>query len=191
MPLTSDYRLAQMFLKVIDTEMIAGGGTDLTAALNLASKSFKRSARGDKVILVFSDGEAHQNKGIKVAKEIKDIKIFTIGVGTQKGGLIPVFNDRGKKTGYKKNNSGKHVVSKYNPQVLKQLADVSQGEYYSLSSIKKDQINKLMNSISQLKRGKIESSKIRTYIKLFQYFLGAGILLFLIGYLIPERRDSK
>jgi Ca-activated chloride channel family protein len=189
MPLTSDYRLAEMFLEVVDTEMMAGGGTDLSSALNLASESFQRSAQGDKVVLIFSDGETHDNNGLEIARKQDEIKIYTVGVGTEKGGLIPIYDDQGNRNGYQKNNAGEHVVSKFESEVMQELAKLGNGDSYSLSNNSQDIIQELNEDLSQLKRGQIETSKIKSYNKLFQYFLGIGILLFVSGYLLAERRD--
>ena len=59
MPLTDDYQLAHMFLDVIDTDMIGGGGTNIDNAIKLAHSSFERTSSADRVIIVLSDGEEH------------------------------------------------------------------------------------------------------------------------------------
>lgn len=56
MPLTDDYNMAKMFLDVVDTDMIGGGGSDVGKAIKLAYDSFERTTIGDKVILIISDG---------------------------------------------------------------------------------------------------------------------------------------
>ena len=108
MPLTDDYDLARMFLSVVDTEMIPGGGTNIGAAINLAAASFQRSAEGDKVILIISDGEEHERASLELLDrlDLSDIRICAIGVGTEKGGLVPVLYAQGMKTGYKKDQQG-------------------------------------------------------------------------------------
>jgi len=57
MPLTDDYQLAKMFLAVMDTDMISGGGTNIAAAIKLANDSFTRTSSADRVIIILSDGE--------------------------------------------------------------------------------------------------------------------------------------
>ena len=104
MPLTDDYDLAKMFLEVIDTDMIGGGGTNVGTAIKLASESFNRTANSDKVIIILSDGEEHDSDSIDVLKSVRDdsLKVYTIGIGTEKGGLIPVYDDTGRRVDYKK-----------------------------------------------------------------------------------------
>lgn len=192
MPLTNDYQLARMFLNVLDTDMIAGGGTDIAAAINLAAGSFQRSAQGDKVVLIISDGEEHDNSSLDTVKAIDDenIRIFTIGIGTEKGGLIPVFNPQGRKEGYKKDQQGEYVISRLQSDILKQLAQAGRGSYFQITMAGQE-IDSVIDKISSLKGGQYKTDRIRKFTQLYQYFLGAGLLLFIIGYLLFERREKR
>lgn len=191
MPLTDDYQLARMFLDVIDTEMIGGGGTNIGTALNLAQKSFNEASSADRVIIILSDGEEHNSKSIDALKSINDerLKIFAIGVGTEKGGLVPDYDSSGiQKTGYKKDKNGEFVMSKLNADILKNIASTGNGAYYQ-ASLTGEEISSLTKKISSLKRDNYNEHEIKRYKQLYQYFLGPGILLFLIAYLLPERRS--
>ncbi|MDP4182538.1 MAG: VWA domain-containing protein [Bacillota bacterium] len=190
MPLTDDYQLAHMFLDVIDTDMIGGGGTNIAAAIKLADSSFKRVSSSDRVIIILSDGEEQDSNSLDAVKNIKDdhLKLFTIGIGSEKGGLIPLFDDKGKeKTGYKKDNGGNFVTSRLNPDTLKKLAESGNGAYYQ-SSLSGNEMGTILKDISALKRDTSKTDKIKRLNHLYQYFLGAGILLFVAAYLLPERR---
>lgn len=186
MPLTDDYQLARMFLDVIDTEMIAGGGTNIAAAINLADNSFKRVSSSDRVVVIISDGEEQDSNSQEVVKKISDknLKIFTIGVGTEKGGLIPVYDDKGEqRIGYKKDSSGNIVTSRLSSDILKKLAQSGNGYYYQ------NETDNLIKELSTLKRATLKTDKTRRFHHLYQYFLGAGILLFLAAFFLPERRN--
>jgi Ca-activated chloride channel family protein len=73
-----------------------------------------------KVIILISDGEDFGEETDDVAREVEDndIKLFTLGVGTEKGGQIQTGR------GYKTDNSGNVVISKLNPVSLKALASI-------------------------------------------------------------------
>lgn len=191
MPLTDDYELARMFLKVIDTEMITGGGTNIGAALKLAVDSFQRSAQGEQVILIISDGEEHERVSLEFIDKINldNIRIFTIGVGTEKGGLVPVFNSQGSREGYKKDQEGEYVISRLESEVLKELAKRGRGTYFQ-PNLAGQEIDILLDEISKLKPGQYETERIKVFTQLYQYFLGTGFLLFIIGYLLFERRKK-
>jgi len=193
MPLTDDYDLARMFLEVIDTDMIGGGGTNVGKAIRLASESFERTSGSDKVIIILSDGEEHNSDSIEVLNQVKNdsLKVYTVGIGTDKGGLIPVYDDKsGQRTDYKKDSNGEFVMSKLNREVLQKLASIGNGAYYQ-STVSLDEINSLAENISSLKRDTLKTDKIRRFKQLYQYFLVAGILCFLIAYLLPEGRRSE
>jgi Ca-activated chloride channel family protein len=192
MPLTDDYDLAKMFLNVVDTDMIGGGGSNVGTAISLANKSFNQTMGADRVVIVLSDGEEHDSNSLEVLSKIKDdnLKVFTIGIGTDKGGLIPVYDPTNNNIiDYKKDQSGQPVMSKLNSQILKDLASSGDGAYYQ-SSLTGEEIDSLINDIKYLKRDVLKTKKLKRYRLLYQYFLGVGILLFVLAYFIPERRKS-
>ena len=189
MPLTDDYLLARMFLDVMDTDMIGGGGTNLAAALKLANDSFERSSGADRVIFILSDGEEHDEKSVKAIKTAEDdrIKIYTVGIGTEKGGLVPIYNESGDKiVDYMKDENGNPVTSRLKSETLKQLAENGRGAYYQ-ANIQGIEMFSLQEDLSALKRDEYEAEKIKRFEPLFQYFLGPGALLFLIAWFLPER----
>ena len=190
MPLTDDYQLARMFLDVMDTEMISGGGTNLAAALRLANDSFKRTSSADRVILILSDGEEHDGASLNILKGLIDdqLKIFTIGIGTEKGGLVPVYNETGNSVvDYLKDQSGNPATSRLDAATLIQLAKDGHGSYYQ-ASLQGEETSALLAELSALKRDILEIRQDKRYKHLYQYFLGLGLLLFLAAWFIPEGR---
>jgi Ca-activated chloride channel family protein len=193
MPLTDDYQVAGMFLDVVDTDMIGGGGTDIGAAIRLADNSFDRTSSTDRVVVILSDGEDHGTDSLNVLKTLNDthLKVYTIGIGTAKGGLIPVYDTTsGKITDYKKDNSGNFVTSRLNPDSLQKLAASGNGAYYQ-ASVSGNETGLLLKELSYLKRGALKTEKTKRYAQIYQYFLGVGILLFLTANLLPERRKIR
>ncbi|MCL1816079.1 MAG: VWA domain-containing protein [Clostridiales bacterium] len=189
MPLTDDYQLARMFLDVMDTDMIGGGGTNLAAAIKLAAESFSKTAEGERVILVISDGEDHDEASLKTVKGLAEeqIRIFTVGVGSEKGGLVPVYDNSGDTViDYLKDENGNPVNSRLMPATLKQLALAGNGAYYQ-ASLQGMETSALLNDLSALKKDTFAAEQIKRYRPLFQYFLGTGLFLFLLAWLWPER----
>ena len=192
MPLTDDYQLARMFLDVMDTDMIGGGGTNLAAAIKLAADSFKRTSSADMVILIISDGEEHEGSGLEALKAITDerIRIYTIGVGTEKGGLVPIYNKAGDTIiDYMKDGSGNPVTSRLNADILKRLSREGRGSYYQASPAG-DEASALLRDLAELRRDDFKEEQIKKYTPLYQYFLGPGILLFTLAWIWPERRAA-
>jgi Ca-activated chloride channel family protein len=188
MPLTDDYQLARMFLDVMDTDMISGGGTNLAAAIRLANDSFKRTSSADRVILIISDGEEHDGASLDVLKGLIDdqLKIYTLGIGTERGGLVPVYNEAGNTViDYMKDESGNPATSRLDPDILIRLAREGRGSYYQ-ASLQGEETPALLSELSALKRDILEIRQDKKYKHLYQYFLGFGLLLFLTAWFLPE-----
>lgn len=192
MPLTDDYQLAKMFLKVMDTDMISGGGTNLAAAIRLAKDSFERTSNADRVILIISDGEEHDSASQGVMKSITDekLKIYTIGVGTEKGGLVPIYNNaRDTVIDYMKDESGNHVTSRLQAETMRVLAQDGGGSYYQ-ATLQGIETSSLINDLSSLKRDMHAVQQIKKFRPLYQYFLLPGIILITLAWFLPERRNA-
>ena len=193
MPLTDDYQLAKMFLAVMDTDMISGGGTNIAAAIKLANDSFTRTSSADRVIIILSDGEEHDEAAYEVLKNINDdnLKVYTIGVGTEMGGLIPVYDNSGNTVvDYMKDASGNPVTSRLEADNLIKLAGSGGGSYYQ-ASLQGIETSALIRELSDLKRDKSEFERIKRFSPLYQYFLASGILLFIAAWFLPERKELK
>ncbi|WP_319372247.1 VWA domain-containing protein [uncultured Ilyobacter sp.] len=191
MPLTDDYDMAKMFANVIDTDLISGGGTNITQALKLARQSFKNSDSNKKIILVVSDGDEHENNSLKYLKEQKlkneDFKVYSLGVGTSQGGGVP-NTVNGQHKGFLKDENGRTVIAKLETDILKKLAEEGDGKFY-ISDNFHDGIEAFLNDISLLKRGENREEKIKNYKELYQYFLFSGILLFLLAYFLDHHKN--
>ena len=189
MPLTDDYALARMFLNVMDTDMISGGGTNLASAIRLANDSLDRSSQGDRVILILSDGEEHEGSSLDSLKAITDerTKIFTVGVGTERGGLVPVIGDGGAIYDYMRDGDGNPVTSRLHADTLKELARLGRGAYYQASAQGNEPLS-LIEALADLKRDEMDIQRAAKYKHLYQYFLGAGLLMIAAAWFLPERR---
>lgn len=192
MPLTDDYNMAKMFVDVVDTDMIGGGGSNVGKAITLAHNSFERTTVGDKVILIISDGEEHSKESEEVIRKISDdhLKVYAIGVGTIKGGLIPIYDNESKQiVEYKKDKQGNHITTKINETTLKNLASIGNGKYYSTKK-NGNEVETFLSDISLLKKDRSKTKKINQYNQLYVYFLFVGLIIFLVAYLLPVRRQN-
>ena len=99
LPITTDYSAAKLFLSTINTEIVATQGTNIGNAIDLSVKSFDLENRQEKAIIIITDGETHDEKAITAAENASESGIFihTLGMGLNKGGLIPKYNDNGIK----------------------------------------------------------------------------------------------
>ncbi len=102
LPITSDYKMAQSFVRRISPSMIADQGTDIGAALELAQLSFSSDThRSDsRVIILITDGETHDERSLEAARAAagQGIRICTIGIGTPEGVLLSIDGESMSRT---------------------------------------------------------------------------------------------
>lgn len=183
MPLTDDYNITQNYINAIDTTLISGGGTELYQALELAEKSFKEIGSENKTVIVISDGGDFDKKSLDFVKENK-IDVYSIGVGTKEGNVIPEYLN-GVKRGFIKDESGSVVISKLNSDFLQKISNENNGKYYEVNNLV-DTSKNFVNDTINLERKNQRNEKTKNYEKYFQYPLALGILFILIGYLLKE-----
>src|SRR5215212_3348472 len=123
-PLTIDYDAAVEALNEIDTSTIPEGGTNISEAINLAVQTFGKSALGNRALIIFTDGEELAGDSNKIAQEAANagVRIFTVGVGTPEGSLIPL-QAQGGGTAFVKDSNGQVVKSKLDEKRLRELAE--------------------------------------------------------------------
>src|SRR5436309_7018898 len=132
-PLTIDYDAVIEALNDLDTKTIPEGGTNISSAITLATQSFGKSAMGNRALIIFTDGEELSGDAVKTAKAAAEagVRIFTVGVGTPQGSLIPVTSDDGG-TAFVKDSAGQVVKSKLDEKRLREIAQATGGFYLHL-----------------------------------------------------------
>jgi len=190
LPLTTDYGAAKLFLSAVDTKIIPTQGTAIGEAINMAVESFDDS-KHNKAIVVITDGENHEDDAVGAAKAAVDkgIKVFTIGMGMPDGAPIPMYDKNGNMLGYKKDKSGKTVVTKLNEDMLRQIAAAGDGSYVRASSATTG-LSKVLGDINKIQKKEIETRQFTDYEDRFQIFLVLALILLFVELLIPDRRGK-
>lgn len=189
LPITTDFGAAKMFLQSLNTDMLSSQGTAIDAAIRLATTYYDDEEKTNRILFIISDGEDHQEGSLEEAIEgatKEGIKIFTIGVGTPKGGPIPI-KEKGIVQELKKDFEGEVVITKLIEETLLSIARQGNGNYYyghnttqTVETIK-DQLNKLDKT-------EFEAKEFSDYKDQFQWFLGFGLFFFLIDIFVLERK---
>ncbi len=177
-PVTIDYAAFTMTLNDLYAGIIPRGGTAITQALKTAENSFDEESEADRVIILITDGEDHEGDPLKIVKKLKEkrIKLFSIGVGTADGELIPAADGRG----YLKDENGRVVKSTLNETLLEKLASGTGGFYVRSApgDFGLDRIYQL--GISNLQRDEQETRLAKIYKERYGWFIAAALLLLLI-----------
>jgi len=189
LPITSDYVSAKLFMNSISPEIVPTQGTAIGAAIDLGVKSFSPQFAGSKVIIVITDGENHEDDAVGAATTAagQGIVVHTLGMGLPNGALIPYFANGQK--GYRKDNKGNTIVTKLDEQMLQKIAQAGKGSYIRANNSQVG-LNTLFNEVNKMAKTELESQIYADYDDKFQYFIGLGIFLILLNYLLLERKNK-
>lgn len=190
LPITTDYAAAKMFLNAASTDVINNQGTAIGAAIELAAESFNYDTPSEKLILIISDGESHEGEAVKEAQKAaeKGIKIFTIGIGSEAGAPIPIYRG-GMAIGHKRDKEGKTVITAMNPEMLKEIAFGSNGEFINASNGRVNVAN-IINDVNQLDKAEFEAVQYTSFEDRFQYPLILAILLLIVAWVVPNSQTE-
>lgn len=185
MPLTVDYSAGRMYLKTINTNLIPTQGTNIAEAVNMARENFVQEDNKHKALIIITDGEDNEGGTDEaIAEAVKQgVKIFTIGVGTDNGGPIPVGSD------FKRDEENNIVLSKMNQPMLRELAQKGNGKYYQLGS-GKDEINAILKELGRINTKDFEEVVFTDFNDQFQVCLIIAAILLFIEWMLSERRLS-
>ncbi len=192
-PLTIDYEAEVESINDLDTKTIPEGGTNISEAINLAVRTFGKSAAGNRALIIFTDGEELSGDAVKTAKGAAEagVRIFTIGVGTPQGSLIPVPSGDDGGTGFVKDSAGQVVKSKLDEKRLREIAEATGGFYLHLESGPQTMAQLYSQGLSNLKAAEIDARLSRTPIERYEWPLGAAMLALTISILVGERKRVR
>ena len=187
-PLTLDHAAASMMLNVMDETLLPVQGTALAEAINIAVKSFpEEEIAKEKALIIISDGEDHEQNVADAATKARDagITIYTLGVGTLKGGPIPMLDKKGNLIDYKRNASNQIVTSQLQENNLLLLSDLTGGLYYRLYETK-DPLNRIYSDIMNMERSEYKTHDFSKYIELYQIFLTLAFVILLLNFIFTS-----
>ena len=190
-PLTLDYAAVKMMLDVLDSDIIGTQGTATADAINTAVHSFKSEDASQKVILILTDGEDHEDDPVEAAEEAFEhgIRIYTVGFASVTGAPIPLYDKRGNRIGFKRDEKDQIVTSRLNETVLDEIAGVTGGRYFRIRT-RANGLEMVYNEISQLEKSEIGSREFAEYKEWYQYAVGFVLMLLFIEPFIPEKRKT-
>lgn len=190
LPITTDYGAAKLFLKNVNTKLIPSQGTAIGDAIDLATRFYDDEDQKNRLLVILSDGEDHEadlDRAISKALE-QNIQIFTIGIGTERGGPIPI-KQGGRIKAYKKDQNGEVVITKLNEELLEEIAADADGQYFLGNSTRKT-VEYLLEEMSKMEKTKFENSLFADYEDQFQWLLAPALLLLMLDIFILERKTQ-
>ncbi len=189
-PLTIDYDAAVESINDLDTKTIPEGGTNISEAIALATQTFGKSAMGNRALVIFTDGEELSGDAVNEAKKATDagVKIFTVGVGTAQGSLIPV---EGKEGGFVKDAKGQVVKSKLDENRLREIAQATGGIYLHLESGPQTMRQLYTEGLSKLKAAEIDARLSSRPIERYEWPLAGAIVALVVSLFMNDRKQVQ
>ena len=189
-PLTLDAGALRLLLGSVSAGDLPSQGTSLVKALNVAGESFDEDDQQYKVIVVFSDGEDHVGDAAGAAAELASagVRIFTVGVGTEAGELIPSLSEDG--SDYHKDRSGNYVKTRLDESTLRDIARSGEGAYFR-STLEGSEITSLLDRIDELDEKELGEESFRAYQERFQWPLVLALICLLAETAISERQGQR
>ncbi|MFV8331704.1 VWA domain-containing protein [Flavobacterium sp. GSP14] len=189
LPITTDYSVAKMFLQSMNTDMVSSVGTSLNEAIKLSS-TYYDDKKTSKLLIMISDGEDHSEGAQEAAEEANKlgIKIITIGVGTEKGGTIPLKKN-GVVEGFKKDNNNEVVITKLNQESLQTIAKATKGGYVNGNNTK-EVVEYIKNALNNIQKTEFEATEMADFQSQFQWFLGFAFVFLFLDIFLLERKTS-
>jgi len=217
-PLTSDLGAIRIFLRDLSPLDVPVQGTAIGRALSVAldtlqhrasakkddSKKKNPEERADveeeeihpfagskhKAILLVTDGEDHGSEPLEVAQKAATagIRIYTVGVGSEVGDLVPKTDDAGKETGDKLTDpdSGDLVVSRLNGKLLTDLAQLTGGKFFHYTG--RPIAGDIYKEIEQLEKREYAARLEQLRMDRFQFLLVPAFLLLCLELVLSDGR---
>lgn len=186
-PVTNDYVSAKMFLNSIDPSQIAEQGTNISAAIDMASHSFSDNKKIGKAIVLITDAEELEDEA-SVMDAVKNaakngIQVDVVGVGSSTPVTIPLNGSP-----MIDDQTGSPVQTALNEQMASQIAANGKGVYVNASA--SDALNDLDRQLGKLKKATLQSSSYVRHDELFVLFAWIALVALILNIFMLERRIS-
>ncbi len=189
-PITTDFSSAKLFLNDMNTDMVSSQGTAMNEAIAMAKTYYNDEEQTNRILFIISDGEDHEGNIENIAEEAAalGIRIYTIGVGTLKGGPIPIKRN-GILQYYKRDQNNEQVITRLGEETLKQIAEEGNGAYIPGNNTK-EVVESVTAILSGMDKKTFDSKQFTDFKDQFQWFLAGALFLLVLDILLLERKTA-
>jgi Ca-activated chloride channel family protein len=162
-PLTVDGGALRMYLDALDPDLASEGGTSLAAVLAQGTELLAAATdAADRVLVVFTDGEAHDTLPEVVARaealKRAGVRLIVVAEGRALPTRIPIRDSAGTLLEYKQDEEGNVVRTQRRDDVLRAVVDAAEGTL--VPNELPDQAGAVRDLVSAMKRS--PTSETRT-----------------------------
>jgi Ca-activated chloride channel family protein len=189
-PLTPDFGAVRDSLQELDTDIIPRGGTNLAEAIKAAEEAFGKGEGEHRALIIFSDGEELEADAVVAARANRDrFHIFTVGLGSADGSLIPVPT-KGGGTEFLRDDRGQYVKSKLDEARMRKVAEAGGGFYVHLQNGPAEMQQIVREGLGNMKEHETDARFSKVPIERYHWPLGAAIAAIATALLLGERRGG-
>jgi len=188
LPITNDFISAKMFLESINPDLIVRQGTNIKAAIDMATRSFTPNEGVGKAIIIITDGENHENGAKEAAKAAaeKGMMVYVMGVGSPEGAPIPV----GRSGDFRRDKEGNVIVTKLNEQMCQEIAAAGNGVYIRIDNTNNAQ-RILQKEMDKLAQADMETTIYSEYNEQFMVMAWIAFILLLLEMLLMVKKNPR
>ena len=189
MPLSNDYASALNYLETLKTSSVPVQGTSISNAIQECVKGFDSESSANKLLLIFTDGEDHEEEIEAALQEAKtkQIKVSCIAIGSENGAPIPNYGSQEK---YKKDKTGKTVITKVNSALLNSIASEGGGVFSQVKSSAPSEAREIIDYIKDQEKTETGSFQFVNLTPRFPIPLSLSILCLILSILIKEKENT-
>ena len=176
MPMTFDHASAAAYVSAASPESVPSQGTSISEALILSVSALSSDEKVQKLLLMVTDGEDHEEGVMEAAAALREsgIRLMVVGMGTEAG--VPLKNPG---TGLVRlDEEGRSVVTRLNEPFLRRMAEEAGGLYLGTSEID-PVVRRLLAEVDAMEKTPLTRPFEGGTAHHFQWFLGAALALLL------------
>jgi Ca-activated chloride channel homolog len=188
-PLTVDHTAVRETIEQIDENWAPLGGSDLAAAVHLATETLKKTGQKNNALIILSDGEeVSEAQEIRLDEATSEAEragayVITIGVGTENGGYVPNPNFPNGQT---LDDDGRPVISRMQTDGLRKLAEGTKGRF-AIAGSGLDIPELVKSVVDDLDTFEMEGREQKISIEFYQWLLLPAILLLMASIVTGTR----
>jgi Ca-activated chloride channel family protein len=195
-PLTVDHGAVRLFLDAVEPEVVQVPGTALAEAIELGILAFGdpdlAGSDRSRAMVLFTDGEDHEGGIDEALPKLKQagVVVHSIGVGTTRGGPIPVNADADGTGRFKKDSEGRLVTTRLDETILQQLALDTGGHYYA-ATVGAREIDELIQTIGGMAASEFGATLRTRYRERYQIPLGIALFALFVEAVLSDPRRGR
>jgi Ca-activated chloride channel homolog len=186
LPMTTDYPLVLDAIKDIQDKTVKIDGTAIGDGIANAVYRFKEDNTKSRVLILLTDGENTTGNilplvAAQVARQ-KNVKIYTIGMGTSEGVPIPMTDPQTGRRYYVRDRNGNLFRSRINAKELTEIAKITGGLYFQADNAEK--LTAIYQRIAEMEKTEYEVKHTTLYLEQMIWLAFPAFILLCLAFVL-------